>query len=90
MKHLVTKHPEVTGAHMEAADRVLLRTTTNLLRDRIALAIAYAEERGRQAGGAQLRDGLRHCPHACLAPCPHHRKLDEVCAKLGIGGKEHE
>jgi hypothetical protein len=42
------KYPEVTQAHYDAADRVLLPTAANSLRDRIALAVAYAEQRGEK------------------------------------------
>jgi hypothetical protein len=44
----------------------------------IQAAEARGEARGRAAVLAQLRrDG---CPHGCVAPCPYHRRLDEVAA----------
>ncbi len=41
--------PEVTAAHREAAARVLDPLAANPLADRVALAIAYAEQRGAKA-----------------------------------------
>jgi hypothetical protein len=43
-------HPEVTKAHREAAARVLDYYTDQSLTDRVALAVAYAESRGYEAG----------------------------------------
>lgn len=54
---MATKHPEVTDAHREASARVLDATARNPLADRVALAIAYAEQRGAKSALAEAERG---------------------------------
>lgn len=52
------EHPEVTQAHREAAARVLIPIASNPMADRIALAIAYAEQRGAKRACLDLGRAL--------------------------------
>jgi hypothetical protein len=72
------KYPEVIQAHYDAADRVLLPTAANSLRDRIALAVAYAEQRGEKRAAPSPDTRLEAWAVECLDAWAHRGRHKKV------------